>query len=102
MKIWVSVPTALFLAGAIHVQSVHPAPQMRLAPGFSVALGLETPPPVGSPSEERLEEGLRERLYGSGSEEWLEETVREQRRERGHCQRIANPTEREECFDDLR
>jgi hypothetical protein len=44
---------------------------------------------------------LKERLYGSGSEEWLEERVREQRRERGYCYRIANPTEREGCFDDL-
>jgi hypothetical protein len=92
--------TALLLAGAIHGHSAHAA-QMQLASEFSVALGLGTPPALASPHEQRLEERLRERLYGSGSEEWLEEEVREQRRERGHCYRIANPTEREGCFADL-
>jgi hypothetical protein len=101
VKISVSVLTALFLGSAMHIQSAHAEPQMQLAPGFSVALGLGTPPALASPSEERLEERLRERLYGSGSEEWVEERVREQRRERGHCYRIANPPEREACFDDL-
>jgi hypothetical protein len=84
----------------MHIQSSHAEPLMRLAPGFSVRLG--PPPPLASPSEQRLEETLREQLYGSGSEEWLEERVREQRRERGHCYRIENPTEREGCFDDLK
>jgi hypothetical protein len=102
VNISASALTTLFLAGAMHIQSAHAEPQMQLAPGFSVALVLGTPPPLASPSEERLEERLRERLYGSGSEEWLEERVREQRRERGHCYRIADPTEREGCFDDLR
>jgi hypothetical protein len=101
MKTLVSALTGLLLAGAMHIQSAHAEPQMRLAAGFSVAVGLVTPPPLGSPSEERLEERLRERLYGSGSEEWLEERVREERGERGHCYRMANPTEREACFDYL-
>ena len=102
MKTFLSALTALLLAGAMHIQSAHAEPQMRLALGFSVALGLLTNPPPVSPSEERLEERLRERLYGSRSEEWLEEKVREVRRERGHCYRMANPTEREGCLDDLR
>jgi hypothetical protein len=100
VKISVSALTALLLAGAMHIQSAHAEPQM-LVLGFSVTLGLGTPPSLASPSEDWFEEGLRERLYGSRSEEWLEERVREQRRERGHCYRIANPTERGGCFDDL-
>jgi hypothetical protein len=102
VKILVSALTALFIAGTLRIQSAHAEPQMQLALGFSVGFGLGTPPPVVLESEERLERRLRERLYGSGSEEWLEERVREERRERGHCYRMANPTEREACFDDLR
>ena len=102
MKTSFSALTApLLLAGAMHIQPPHANLQTQPAPGFSVEIMPETPPSVQSPVEERLEERLRERLYGSGSEEWLEERVREERIQRGHCHRIANPTEREECVDDL-
>jgi hypothetical protein len=101
VKTSLSVLTALLLASTMHIQSTHAEPQRQPSPEFFVALGLGTPPPPASGSEERLEDRLRERFYGSGSEEWREERVREERRERGHCYRLANPTEREGCFDDL-
>jgi hypothetical protein len=102
MKTSFSAFTApLLLAGAMHIQPADANLQIKPAPGFSVEIMPETPPSAQSPVEERLEERLRERLYGSGSEEWLEERVREERIQRGHCHRIANPIEREACFDDL-
>jgi hypothetical protein len=94
--------TWLLLAGVMHIQSAH-AELQRQPPESSVALrGTGTPPPVGSPAEERLEQRLRERLYSSGSEEWREERVREERRQLGHCHRMANPMDREQCFEDIR
>ena len=102
MKTSLSVLTALLLAGVIHIQSAH-AELQRQPPESSVALGgTGTPPAVGSPAEERLEQRLRERLYTAGSEEWREERVREERRQLGHCHRIAIPMDREQCFEDLR
>ena len=95
--------TWLLLAGAMHIQSAHAELQRQPAPESSVVLGSPgTPPPVGSPAEDRLEERLRERLYSSGSEEWREERVREERRQLGQCHRIANPIDREECFEEIR
>jgi hypothetical protein len=55
VRISVSALAALVLAGAMHIQSAHAEPLSQLASG-SVALGLGTPPPLASPSEERLEE----------------------------------------------
>ena len=93
----------LLLAGVMHIHSAHAELQRQPTPESSVALADPgTPPPVGSPAEERLEQRLRERLYSSGSEEWREERVREERRQLGHCHRIANPIARELCFEDLR
>ena len=94
----------LLLVGVMHnIQSAHAELQRQPTLGFSVALGApSTPAPVGSPAEERLEQRLRERLYTSGSEEWREERVREERRQLGHCHRIANPMDRKECFEDIR
>jgi hypothetical protein len=95
--------TWLLLAGVMQIQSAHAELQRQPTLGFSVALGgPDTPPPVGSPAEEQLEQRLRERLYSSGSEEWREERVREERRQLGHCHRIANPMDREQCFEDIR
>ena len=89
----------LLLAGVMHIQSAHAELQRQPVPESSIVLGS---PPVGSTAEERLEQRLRERLYTSGSEEWREERVREERRKLGHCHRIANPIDREQCFDDIR
>ena len=103
MRTALSALSWLLLAGVMHIQSAHAELQRQPTPGFSVALlGPDTPPPVGSPAEERLEQRLRERLYSSGSEEWREERVREERRQLGHCNRIANPMDREQCFEDIR
>jgi hypothetical protein len=102
VKTFVSALTALLLASAMHMQPVHAELRTQRVPGLSVQNWPEVALPAQSPSEERLEERLREQLYGSGSEEWLEERVREERRARGHCYRMAKPTEREECLDDVR
>ena len=103
MRTMLGAVTWLLLAGVMHIHSAHAELQRQPTPEPSVALAApSTPPPVGSPAEERLEEGLRERLYSSGSVEWREERVREERRQLGHCHRIANPTDREQCFEDIR
>ena len=103
MRTMLGAVTWLLLAGVIYVQSAHAELQKQPTLGFSVALGgTGTPPAVGSPAEERLEQRLRERLYSSGSEEWREERVREERRQLGHCYRIANPMDREQYFEDIR
>jgi hypothetical protein len=95
--------TWLLLAGVMHIQSAYAELQRQPGPESSVVLsGTGTPPPVGSPAEDRLEERLRERLYSSGSEEWREERLREERRQFGHCHWMANPIARELCFEDLR
>ena len=93
----------LLLAGMMHNQSAHAELQRRPVPESPIVLGgPDTPPPVGSPAEERLEQRLRNRLYSSGSEEWREERVREERRQLGRSHRIANPMDREQCFEDIR
>ena len=102
MKTFLSALTAVLLAGAVHIQPIHAELRTQTVPGFSVQNWPEVVLPAQAPIEERLEERLRERLYGSGSEEWLEDRVREERIERGHCYRMANPTERKGCLDDLR
>jgi hypothetical protein len=99
VKTSLSALTALLLAVVIHMQSAHAELQRQPVPESSIVLGS---PPVGSTAEERLEQRLRERLYTSGSEEWREERVREERRQLGHCHRIANPMDREQCFEDIR
>ena len=92
----------LLLEGVMHIHLAHAEFQRQPTPESTIALGgPDTPPPVGSPAEERLEQRLRERLYSSGSEEWREERVREERRKLGHCHRIANPIDREQWFDDI-
>ena len=92
---------ALLLAGTMHIQSAHADLHAQPAPESSVEIILGAAPATQSPIEERIEERLRERLYGSGSEEWREERVREGRRARDHCHRMPDPTEREDCLDDL-
>ena len=93
----------LLLEGVMHIHLAHAELHRHPVPESPIVLGgPDTPPPVGSPAEERLEQRLRERLYSSGSEEWREERVREERRKLGHCHRIANPTDREQCFEDIR
>jgi hypothetical protein len=94
-----SALTWLLWAGVVHIQPGHA--ELHRQPTLESS-GAGTPPPVGSPAEDRLEEWLRERLHSSGSEEWREERVREERRQLGHCHRIANPIDRELCFEDLR
>ena len=102
MKTFANALIALSLANAMHMPQVRAELRTQPVPAHSVQNWPEVALPVQSPSEERLEERLREQLYGSGSEEWVEERVREERRERGHCYRVANLTEREDCLGDLR
>jgi hypothetical protein len=94
MKTALGALTALLLAGAMYIQPAHAQFQVQPAPGFSVQIGPQSPPP---PREEWRE---REGFYGSGREDRREERWREERRHR--CAWIANPVERHECFANLR
>lgn len=62
---------ALLLVSGMHIQPVHALLRAQPAPGLSVEIGPSTPVPPQSPSEERLEERLREGFYDWGSEEWV-------------------------------
>jgi hypothetical protein len=88
--------TALLLASAFYIQPAHAQVQVQPAPGFSVQIGPQAPPP---PREEWRE---REGFYGSGREDRWEERRREEHRARERCDRIPNPVERDRCFYSLR
>jgi hypothetical protein len=67
VRIMLGAVTWLLLAGVMHIHLARAEFQRQPTPESTVALGGPgTPPPVGSPAEERLEQKLRERLYATG------------------------------------
>ena len=86
MKTALGTFAALLLGCALCIQTAHAQVQVQPAPGFSVQIGPEAPPPP---------EGWRERAW----EERHEEAWRERERER--CRWIGNPAERHECFENV-
>jgi hypothetical protein len=96
MQTALGVLTALLFVGTLYAQPVHARVQVQPAPGFSVQVGPEAPPP---PELRREEWREHEGFYGPGREERREERWREERRAREHCDRVIDPIERDRCLD---
>jgi hypothetical protein len=100
MKTTLGAFAAFLLAGAIYIQPAQAQVQVQPAPGFSLQIGPDRPPPRDWRREERRDR--EEGYYGSGREDRREERWREERRARERCDRILNPIERDRCFYSLR
>lgn len=99
MKTTLGAFAALLFAGTLYIQPAQAQVQVQPAPGFSVQIGPDRPPP---PDWRREEWREREGYYGSGREERWREERRARERERERCDRILNPMERDRCFYSLR
>lgn len=99
MKIGLSVLASILIAGINYTQPAYSQVQVQPAPGFSAQIGPGAPPPP-----ERRDQRLRDRegFYGPGSEDRGEERGRLEHRARERCHHIADPIERDRCFDHMR
>lgn len=98
MKIALSLLGSILIAGINYIQPAYSQVRVQPAPGFSAQIGPGAPPPPERKGERRRE---REGFYGPGSRD-PEDRGREEHRAREHCDRLANPVERDRCFDHLR